>query len=281
MEILDGLLVSKAIKKDLVNEVNILQQNGKTVSLHVVLVGNDPASQVYVKHKAKDCEQVGIESKIHILPESTPQTELLELIDSLNNDSKVSGIIIQLPLPKHIEEEKVINAVSPDKDVDAFSPFNVGRIMIGNYNFLPCTPAGIMEILDYYNIDVMGKNCVIIGRSNIVGKPMSMLMLNKSATVTVCHSKTKDLSNVTKQADVLVAAVGRPNFVTKDMVKDGAIVIDVGINRMDNGKLCGDVDYQNVAPVSSYITPVPGGVGPMTRAVLLKNTVKAAQNQNK
>ena len=275
--ILDGLLVAKSIKEDVAKEVARLRDNDIEVSLHVILIGENPASKVYVRNKAKDCEQVGIKSEIHVLSESTTQTELLELINILNNDKSVTGILVQLPLPKHIDETIIINAIDPNKDVDAFSPYNVGNIMIGNYNFLPCTPAGIMEILDYYGIDVVGKHCVIIGRSNIVGKPMSMLMLNKSATVTICHSKTENLSEMTRQGDIIVAAIGVANFIKADMVKKDAVVIDVGINRNDEGKLCGDVDFAEVSKIASYITPVPGGVGPMTRAILLKNTVKAVE----
>lgn len=281
MRILDGLEVSKKIKNEVALEVSKLNKDGYKVGLHVILVGENPASQVYVRNKSKDCEQVGIESKIHYLSHTTTQEDILKLISDLNGDKNVSGILVQLPLPTHIDEEIIINSIDPNKDVDAFSPYNVGKIMIGNYNFLPCTPAGVMEILDHYDIDVMGKHCVIIGRSNIVGKPMTMLMLNKSATVTVCHSKTENLSNITNQADILIAAVGIPKFVKKDMVKEDAVVIDVGINRDDNGKLCGDVDFGEVSESVSYITPVPGGVGPMTRAILLKNAVRAAKIQNK
>lgn len=277
MLILDGLLVAGDIKEKVRQEVKRLKQEGVYISLHVILVGENPASQVYVRNKAKDCEQVGIASQIHYLDETVSEQELLTLIEALNGDDKVSGILVQLPLPKHIDEETVINSIAVEKDVDAFSPYNVGKIMIGDYNFLPCTPAGVMEILSYYGIDVLGKHCVVVGRSNIVGKPMSMLLLNRSATVTICHSKTQNLSEITRQGDIIVAAVGKAGFITGDMIKSGAVVIDVGINRNSEGKLCGDVDFAEVSKIASHITPVPGGVGPMTRAILLKNTVKAAE----
>lgn len=242
------------------------------------MVGNDPASRVYVNNKEKDCEYIGINSFEYALPEEASEEEVLSLIDKLNNDEKVSGIIVQLPVPKHISEEKIINAINPKKDVDAFHPENVGRIMTGSYSFLPCTPAGVMELLEDYNIEISGKKCVVIGRSNIVGKPMAMLLIHKSGTVTVCHSKTRDLKEAVKDADIVVAAIGKAKFVTADMIKEGAVVIDVGINRDENGKLCGDVDYENILEKAYAITPVPGGVGPMTRAVLMKNTVTAAKN---
>ena len=243
-------------------------------------MGEDPASKVYVANKEKACEAIGMASFKYALPENTTEAELLELINKLNNDAKVNGILCQLPLPRHLNEELIINSIVPEKDVDAFHPHNVGKIMIGNYDFLPCTPAGIMEMLKYENIDIEGKECVVIGRSNIVGKPMSMLLLHKNGTVTVCHSRTKNLKAVCRRADILVAAVGRANFVTADMVKEGAVVIDVGINRLDNGKLCGDVNFAEVEPKAAYITPVPGGVGPMTIATLMKNTLTAAKKQN-
>ncbi len=242
------------------------------------MVGNDPASRIYVNNKKKDCEYIGINSYEYALPENASEEEVLELIDKLNNDEKVSGIIVQLPVPKHIREEKILNAISPKKDVDAFHPENVGRIMTGAYSFLPCTPAGVMELLEDYNIEISGKKCVVIGRSNIVGKPMAMLLIHKSGTVTVCHSKTKDLKETVKDADIVVAAIGKAKFVTEDMIKEGAVVIDVGINRDEDGKLCGDVDFENIEKKAYAITPVPGGVGPMTRAVLMKNTVTAAKN---
>lgn len=240
-------------------------------------MGDDPASRVYVNNKKKACEEVGIYSEEYALPEETPQSELMDLIEKLNNDDKISGILVQLPLPKGFDEESVINAINPKKDVDAFHPVNVGKIMVGNYDFVPCTPAGVMELIKESGIDPAGKECVIVGRSNIVGKPQAMLLLHSNATVTICHSKTKDLKDKTKQADILVVAVGRPNFVTGDMIKPGAVVIDVGINRLENKKLVGDVDFESAEKVAGAITPVPGGVGPMTIAMLMRNTVKAAQ----
>lgn len=277
--IIDGKVVSQSVKERVAEEVKELNKNGISVCLAVILVGNDPASQIYVANKKKACEQLGIISKEYILPENTTQQELLNLVDSLNSDISVNGILCQLPLPKGLDEKAVIAAISPDKDVDAFHPVNVGKIMIGDYDFLPCTPAGVMEMLKYYNIDICGKNCVVIGRSNIVGKPMSMLLLHKNGTVTICHSKTENFAEITSKADILVAAVGKAKFVTADMIKDGAVVIDVGMNR-ENGKLCGDVDFENAEKKASYITPVPGGVGPMTIATLMQNTVTAAKKQN-
>ena len=240
-------------------------------------MGDDPASRVYVNNKKKACEEVGIYSEEYALSAETPQSELMALIEKLNNDDKISGILVQLPLPKGFDEEAVINAINPKKDVDAFHPVNVGKIMVGNYDFVPCTPAGVMELIKESGIEPAGKECVIVGRSNIVGKPQAMLLLHSNATVTICHSKTKDLAEKTKQADILVVAVGRPNFVTGDMIKQGAVVIDVGINRLENKKLVGDVDFETAEKVAGAITPVPGGVGPMTIAMLMKNTVKAAQ----
>lgn len=277
--IIDGKAVSAAVKERIKNEVSKLKSEGVSVGLAVILVGQDPASQIYVANKKKACEQLGIISQEYLLPENTTEDELLKLIDTLNNEPSINGILCQLPLPKGIDEQKVIKAISPEKDVDAFHPQNVGRIMIGDYDFVPCTPAGIMEMLDYYGISPEGKTCVVIGRSNIVGKPMGMLLLHKNGTVTICHSRTKNLAQVTKNADILVAAVGKAKFVTADMVKDGAVVIDVGMNR-DDGKLCGDVDFHNVCEKTSFITPVPGGVGPMTIAMLMKNTLTAAKRQN-
>lgn len=277
--IIDGKLVSAAVKDRVAVEVKELNKKGINVCLAVILVGKDPASQIYVANKKKACEQLGIISKEYLLPEATTQDELLALVNKLNNDKNVNGILCQLPLPKGLDEKIVIETIDPNKDVDAFHPVNVGKIMIGNYDFLPCTPAGVMEMLSYYNIDVCGKECVVIGRSNIVGKPMSMLLLHKNGTVTTAHSRTKDLADVTRLADILVAAVGKANFVTADMVKDGAVVIDVGMNRTD-GKLCGDVDFAAVQEKASYITPVPGGVGPMTIATLMQNTLTAAKRQN-
>lgn len=280
-KLIDGKIISSEVKENVSKEVELLKSNGITPSLAVIIVGEDPASKVYVANKKKACEQIGIKSLEFALSEETTNKELLDLINKLNNDESVNGILCQLPLPKHLDEKTVIESISPDKDVDAFHPVNVGRIMTGDYDFLPCTPAGIMEMLDYENIDICGKNCVVIGRSNIVGKPMSMLLLHRNGTVTICHSKTKDLKSICASADILVAAVGRANFVTADMVKEGAVVIDVGINRLNNGKLCGDVDFTNVEPKASFITPVPGGVGPMTIATLMKNTLTAAKKQNK
>lgn len=278
--ILDGKAVSAKVKEEVKEEVEALKKQGVSVGLAVIIVGNNPASRTYVNNKKKACEAAGIVSEEYALPEETTQEELLALVEELNRKDSINGILCQLPLPKHLDEEAVIAAISDKKDVDAFSAVNVGHIMIGDYTFLPCTPAGIMEILRHYNIDVAGKECVVIGRSNIVGKPMAMLLLHQNGTVTICHSKTKNLKDVTSRADILVAAVGIPHFVTADMVKDGAVVIDVGMDRDENGKLCGDVDFAAVEPKASYITPVPGGVGPMTIATLLKNTVTAAKQQN-
>lgn len=277
--IIDGKLVSASVKERVAVEVKKLNASGISVCLAVILVGQDPASQIYVANKKKACEQLGIISKEYLLPETTTQDELLALVRKLNADDSVNGILCQLPLPKGLDEKVVIEAIDPNKDVDAFHPVNVGRIMIGDYDFLPCTPAGVMELLSYYNIDVCGKECVVIGRSNIVGKPMGMLLLHKNGTVTISHSRTKDLADVTRRADILVAAVGKAKFVTADMVKDGAVVIDVGMNR-EAGKLCGDVDFDAVSQKVSYITPVPGGVGPMTIATLMQNTLTAAKRQN-
>lgn len=279
-KLIDGKIISAAVKNEVATEVAALKEKGVTPGLAVIIVGEEPASKVYVANKEKACEQLGMASFKCALPENTTENELLQLINKLNNDSSVNGILCQLPLPRHLNEELIINSIIPEKDVDAFHPQNVGKIMIGNYDFLPCTPAGIMEMLKYENIEIEGKECVVIGRSNIVGKPMSMLLLHKNGTVTVCHSRTKNLKEVCRRADILVAAVGRANFVTADMVKPGAVVIDVGINRLENGKLCGDVNFAEVEPVASYITPVPGGVGPMTIATLMKNTLTAAKNQN-
>lgn len=275
MTIIDGKAVSAAVKDEVKNEVEQLKKSGSVPCLAVVLVGNDPASKVYVGNKKKACEYCGIKSLEYLLDENTTEEELLSLINVLNNDSAVNGILVQLPLPKHINEEHIINSIVPSKDVDAFHPVNVGKIMIGNPDFLPCTPAGVMEMLKKYNIETCGKDCVIIGRSNIVGKPMAMLMLAANATVTVCHSKTANIKEKCKNGDIIIAAVGKAGFVTADMVKDGAVVIDVGINRNSEGKLCGDVDFESVSQKASYITPVPGGVGPMTIATLMKNTLAA------
>ncbi|MBD5128586.1 MAG: bifunctional methylenetetrahydrofolate dehydrogenase/methenyltetrahydrofolate cyclohydrolase FolD [Ruminococcaceae bacterium] len=274
--IIDGKAISAAVKEQVRDEI---ARDKLTVGLAVVIVGDDPASRVYVNNKKKACEFCGIKSYEYALPAETTQEELLELVDTLNADKNVNGILVQLPLPKHLDEKAVIERISPNKDVDAFHESNVGRIMIGNYSFLPCTPAGCMELIHSTGVEVAGKECVVIGRSNIVGKPMAMLLLHENGTVTVCHSKTHDLAEVCRRADILVAAVGRPNFVTADMVKPGAVVIDVGINRLDNGKLCGDVKFDEVSEVAGWITPVPGGVGPMTIAMLMRNTVTAARIQ--
>lgn len=279
-KVIDGKLISQNLKDKVRDEVSKLKEDGIFPCLAVIIVGNDPASRVYVNNKKKACEYTGIKSLEYALPESTSEEELLELIEKLNHDEQVNGILCQLPVPKHIDEKAIINAISPKKDVDAFHPTNVGHIMIGDHVMLPCTPAGVIEMIDYCGIDLTSKNCVVIGRSNIVGKPMAMLLLQKNATVTICHSKTKDLGNITRQADVIVSAVGKINTLTADMVKDGAVVIDVAINRKDDGKLCGDVDYENVMQKASYITPVPGGVGPMTISVLMKNTLNASKRQN-
>lgn len=278
-KIIDGKAVSAAVKDNVAREVAELKEKGIGVGLAVILVGENPASKIYVANKKKACEQLGIVSHEYLLPENATEAELLELIETLNNEDSINGILCQLPLPSHMDEKAVIAAIDPNKDVDAFHAINVGRIMIGDYDFVPCTPAGIMEMLKYYDIDPAGKTCVVIGRSNIVGKPMAMLLLHKNGTVTVCHSRTQNLAEITARADILVAAVGKARFVTANMVKAGAVVIDVGMNRED-GKLCGDVDFENVAEKCSYITPVPGGVGPMTIAMLMKNTITAAKRQN-
>ena len=278
-KIIDGKVISAAVKDRVKEGVARLNEKGVSVGLAVIIVGEDPASKVYVSNKKKACEALGIISEEYALPENTTEAELLALIDELNNKESINGILCQLPLPRHLDEKLIINSILPEKDVDAFHPHNVGRIMIGDYDFVPCTPAGIMEMLEFEGIGVEGKTCVVIGRSNIVGKPMGMLLLHKNGTVTICHSKTQNLKELCKKADILVAAVGRPRFVTEDMVKDGAVVIDVGIHRID-GKLCGDVDFENVKDKCSAITPVPGGVGPMTIAMLMQNTLTAAKKQN-
>ncbi|MBQ5590065.1 MAG: bifunctional methylenetetrahydrofolate dehydrogenase/methenyltetrahydrofolate cyclohydrolase FolD [Clostridia bacterium] len=277
--IIDGKLVSKKVREEVANEVVTLKEKGIVPGLAVIIVGDDPASRVYVNNKKKACADVGFYSEEYALPAQTTMEQLLEVIDVLNNREDINGILCQLPLPKHLDEKAVIDYIDAKKDVDAFSPVNVGKIMIGDYDFLPCTPAGVMELLKHYEIEVEGKECVVIGRSNIVGKPMSMLLLHKNGTVTTCHSRTKDLKEVCKRADILVAAVGIAEFVTADMVKEGAVVIDVGMNRKD-GKLCGDVKFDEVSEKASYITPVPGGVGPMTIGMLMKNTLKAAKLHN-
>ena len=277
-EIISGKLVSAEVRKNLKAEISeFIDATKVTPGLAVILVGDDPASAVYVRNKHKGCLEVGINSYEITMPKETTEDELIAKIDELNADDKVHGILVQLPLPKHISEEKIINRISPAKDVDAFHPVNVGKITNGKYDFIPCTPAGIMELLHFYNVEISGKECVVIGRSNIVGKPMALLLLAENGTVTVCHSRTKDLAEVARRADILVVAIGKPNFVGADMIKPGAVVIDVGINRLDDGKLCGDVNYAEVEPIASKITPVPGGVGPMTITMLLKNTFTAAK----
>ena len=276
---MDGKALSAKIRGQILAETEELKANGVVPGLAVILVGDDQASQIYVRNKEKACTECGFYSEKHILPATATQNELLELIDTLNKNPKISGILCQLPLPEQISEDAVIAAIDPKKDVDAFNTSNVGKIMTGDYDFLPCTPAGVMELLEEYNINVEGKQCVVVGRSNIVGKPMSMLLLHKNGTVTICHSKTNNLTEICKSADILVAAVGKANFITADMVKEGAVVIDVGMNRNEEGKVCGDVS-SDVMEKASYMTPVPGGVGPMTITMLMKNTIKAAKLQN-
>ncbi len=279
--IINGKEISAAVKQRIAAEVKKLTEKGTRPGLAVIIVGNDPASKVYVGSKERTCIELGMYSEKYELAEDTSEEELIALVKRLNTDDKIHGILCQLPLPRHLDEKAVIASIDPKKDVDAFHVENVGKIMLGDYDFLPCTPAGIMEMLKYCNIDIAGKHCVVIGRSNIVGKPMAMLMLHANATVTVCHSKTADLKSITRQADILVAAVGRPKFVTADMVKPGAVIIDVGMDRDENGKLCGDVDFASVEPISSAITPVPGGVGPMTIAMLMQNTLTSAKRSMK
>ncbi len=279
-KLIDGKAVAAEVRAKVALEVEELTRNGVVPGLAVVIVGDDPASRTYVNNKKKACAQAGIYSEEYALPETTSQEELMTLIQKLNLKKDINGILVQSPLPSTLDEEAVVEAINPEKDVDAFHPSNVGRIMIGNFHFLPCTPAGIIELINSEQIDITGKNCVVIGRSNIVGKPMAMLLLHHNGTVTICHSKTRNLAEICKNADILVAAVGKPKFVTADMVKPGAVVIDVGMDRDMDGKLCGDVDFVNVEKIASWITPVPGGVGPMTIAMLLKNTVVAARRQN-
>ena len=258
-------------------EVEALKAKGINPGLAVIIVGDDPASKVYVGRKEAMCTELGMHSEKYALPAETTQDELVALVEKLNCDKAIHGILVQLPLPKHLDEKAVINTIVPEKDVDAFHPLNVGKIMIGDYDFVPCTPAGIMELIAESNVEIEGKNCVVVGRSNIVGKPMSMLLLHKNGTVTTCHSRTKNIAEITKNADILVAAVGKANFITADMVKEGAVVIDVGMNRLDDGKLVGDVDFDAVEKIAGAITPVPGGVGPMTISMLMKNTITAAK----
>lgn len=277
-KLISGKEVSTSIRAKIKEEAQKLRDDyGIQSGLAVILVGNDPASQIYVRNKQKACEEVGFHAFEYRLNENSTQEQLLDLIGVLNKDNKVHGILVQLPLPDHIDPQTVINTISPEKDVDAFHPINVGKIMLGDYEFLPCTPAGVMELIDSTGVEISGKNCVVVGRSNIVGKPMAMLLLHRNATVTICHSRTKNLAEVCAGADILVSAVGKAHFITADMVKEGAMVIDVGMNHDENGKLCGDVEFSTVEPKSSYITPVPGGVGPMTITMLMKNTLRAAE----
>lgn len=276
---MDGKTLSAKVRGHILTETQQLQQQGITPGLAVIIVGEDPASAIYVRNKEKACAECGFYSEKYALPENTPQAELLGLIAQLNESPQISGILCQLPLPPQISEDAVIRAIAPEKDVDAFHPVNVGKIMTGNFDFVPCTPAGVMELLDEYQIDPKGKECVILGRSNIVGKPMAMLLLHRHGTVTICHSRTQELAAVCRRADILVSAIGKLGFVTPDMVKEGAVVIDVGINRNAEGKVCGDVDPA-VLEKASYMTPVPGGVGPMTITMLMKNTLRAAKLQH-
>lgn len=281
--IISGKDISKEIRTEISNEVLELKKRGIVPGLAVIIVGDDPASKVYVRNKKLACEETGIFSAEFALPAETSEQEILSLIKTLNNDPKISGILVQSPLPKGLDENAIVQTILPEKDIDAFHAQNVGKIMMGDFAFLPCTPAGVMELIHRTGIEISGKNCVVIGRSNIVGKPMAMLLLHENGTVTICHSKTKNLEEICRSADILVAAVGRAGFVTGDMVKEGAVVIDVGINRNEDGKLCGDVNFEEAKKKASYITPVPGGVGPMTITMLLKNTITAAkiQNENK
>ncbi len=274
---IDGKAVSARLRQKMAAEVAAMKEAGVVPGLAVVLVGENPASQVYVRNKIKACEELGIRSQDYRLPEDTTQEALLDLVGELNRREDIHGILVQLPLPGQIREEAVIAAIAPEKDVDAFHARNVGKIVQGSYNFLPCTPAGVMELIRSIGVSVQGKECVVVGRSNIVGKPMALLMLHENATVTICHSRTRDLGEVTRRADILIVAIGKANFITKDMVKPGAVVIDVGMNRDENGKLCGDVDFAGVEPVAGYLTPVPGGVGPMTITMLMGNTITAAK----
>lgn len=273
-QIIDGKKISQEIKDELREKMAELKQKGESRCLAVIQVGDDPASSVYVNNKKKACEYIGIDSESYHLPEETTEKELLELIDGLNRKPEVNGILVQLPLPKQIDEDKILLAISPEKDVDGFHPVNVGNLSIGRPGFVSCTPAGVIQLLKRAGIEIEGKECVVLGRSNIVGKPMAMLLLRENGTVTVCHSRTKDLKEITKRADILVAAIGKPKFIDADYVKEGAVVIDVGIHRNENGKLCGDVDFESVAPHCAAITPVPGGVGPMTIAMLMNNCVE-------
>lgn len=279
--IIDGKFIAQKVKSEIASRTLQLRQKGIIPGLAVVIAGNDPASRVYVNSKKKACDEVGFYSEEYALPDTVSQSELVSLINDLNVKPDINGILVQLPLPAHIDEQQIIHTINPLKDVDAFHPVNVGKIMIGNPDFLPCTPAGVMELIHSTGTLIEGKHCIVVGRSNIVGKPMSMLLLSKNGTVTICHSRTKNIKEICKSADILVAAVGKPCMITEDMVKEGAVVIDVGINRLGNGKLCGDVDFDAVSQKASFITPVPGGVGPMTIAMLMKNTLKACEIQKK
>lgn len=280
--IIDGKAISAAVRAELKSETEaLIASTGVRPGLAVIIVGEDPASQVYVRNKRRACDEIGYYSESYELPANTTQEELNTLVDKLNADPHIHGILCQLPLPKHLDENQVILRIDPKKDVDAFHPYNVGKIMIGDYSFLPCTPAGVMVLLERSGIEVAGKECVVVGRSNIVGKPQAMLLLHANGTVTICHSRTRNLAEVCRRADILIAAIGKPEFFTADMVKEGAVVIDVGMNRKADGKLCGDVDFASVAPKASYITPVPGGVGPMTITMLMKNTLTATKESVK
>lgn len=280
-KIIDGKQVAARCREELKQQVAALRARGIIPGLAVILVGEDPASQVYVRNKHRACEELGIHSEQYTLSADTDRQTLLDLITELNGREEIDGILVQLPLPGHLDEKEILSAIDPAKDVDSFHPQNVGRLVIGDYFFVPCTPSGILTLIDSAGVDLTGKECVVIGRSNIVGKPMALMLLHRNATVTVCHSKTRDLPSVTRRADVLISAVGKAGFVTADMVKPGAVVIDVGMNRNQAGKLCGDVDFESVSRVAGYLTPVPGGVGPMTITMLLRSTVLSAQNRRK
>lgn len=277
---IDGKAIAASVRSDVAKEVTALKEQGITPGMAVVIVGDDPASRIYVNNKKKACAEVGIYSEEYALPATTTQEELTKLVQELNGRKEINGILVQSPLPRGLDEKAIVETIDPRKDVDAFHAVNVGKIMIGNFDFLPCTPAGIIELLDRSGVSIEGKRCVVVGRSNIVGKPMAMLLLHRNGTVTICHSRTKNLGDICREADILVAAVGKAKFITADMVKPGAAIIDVGMNRDENGKLCGDVDYAEVEKVAGWITPVPGGVGPMTIAMLMKNAVNAAKIQN-
>ena len=281
MEIIDGKKLAKKTRESLKSEVEELKSEGIIPKLAVIMVGNNSASQIYVRNKSRACDEVGIEFEEHLLPDTTTQQELIDLIEKLNNNKNINGILLQIPIPEGLDINEAFRKIAPEKDVDGFHPINVGKLVLDQDTFVSCTPYGIMRMFEEYNIDLEGKNAVVIGRSNIVGKPMSQCLLNNNATVTICHSRTQNLSEITKNADILVSAIGKPEFVKADMVKDGVVVIDVGINRTEEGKLKGDVDFENVSKKASYITPVPGGVGPMTIAMLMNNVVKATKNQNK